>query len=212
MKAAMPSLHAVVRRALRQRRTVGAAAADHLPALHVLGGVARVHAPDVRADRAAIPVRIDFLVQKVVGPLKIAAKCRIVFVRAQHQRRSATPPSHQLRRQQLLLVRRVRLLPQELSKQADVFFHSQVGEIAAVSREQLRLGQRWHRSAFVLVAEEELAGSHRWSRARSRLLSGFLDDWLRQPVTVAEMLARDAVEGRERFQVQCREHLHTSER
>src|SRR5439155_1561304 len=38
-------LHAIVRRALRQRRTVGAAAPDHLPALHVLAGVAKIHPP-----------------------------------------------------------------------------------------------------------------------------------------------------------------------
>ena len=190
------ALHAVVRRALRQRRAVGAAAADHLAALHVLGGVARVHAPDVRADRAAIAVRVGILVQKVVGPLQIAAERRIVLVRAEHQRRAAAPPSHQLRRQQFLLVRRLRLLPQELAERADVLLHAQVGEIAAIARQDLRLRQRRRRSALVVVAEEELAGLHRRSGARRRLLAGSRDDRLRQAVAVAEMLARDAVERR----------------
>ena len=54
-------LDAVVRRAFRQRRPVGAAAADHPPAIHVLGGVARVHAPDVRAERDSVAVRVHSL-------------------------------------------------------------------------------------------------------------------------------------------------------
>jgi hypothetical protein len=53
-----PALDAVLGRAFGQRRTACVPPPpDHLAALHVLAGVAGVHAPDVRADRAAIAVR-----------------------------------------------------------------------------------------------------------------------------------------------------------
>ena len=93
-----------------------------------------------------------------------------------------------------------------------MLFHAQVGEIAAIAREELRLGQRRRRSALVFVAEEELACLHRRSRTRRRLLAGSGDDGLREAVTVAKMLARDAVERREGFEVQRREDVDSGER
>ena len=66
--------------------------------------------------------------------------------------------------------------------------------------------------AFVLVPEEELAGLDRRPGARRRLLAGSFDHGLRQAITVAEMLAGDAVEGRDRFQVQRRQHSDAGER
>jgi hypothetical protein len=98
-------LHPVVGRARRQGGPVRAAAADHLPALHVLGSVTRVHPPDMGADRTAITMRVGFLVQKIVRSLRIPAQGRVVFVGRKHQWRAASPASHQLGRQQFLLVR-----------------------------------------------------------------------------------------------------------
>src|SRR5258705_6971279 len=44
-----PTLDAIVGCPFRQRWTVCTASSDHLPALHVLCGVARIHPADVRA-------------------------------------------------------------------------------------------------------------------------------------------------------------------
>jgi len=65
--------------------------------------------------------------------VQITAQRRVVFVRGEHQRRAAAPSAHQLRRQQLLLVRRLGLLLEEFPEGADVLFHAQVGEVAAIA-------------------------------------------------------------------------------
>src|SRR3954468_13883755 len=65
------AIHAVVRRALRQQRTVRAAAANDLVTREVVGGVARVHATDVRAHRTRVAARIHRRVVEVVGTLPV---------------------------------------------------------------------------------------------------------------------------------------------
>ncbi len=105
-----PALHAVLRRAFRQRRAVGGAAADHAAPVHVRGRVARIHAPDVRAERHGIPVRVHLLVVEVVVPLRVGPERRIVLVRRQHERGAAAPAAHELRGDEFLFLRRLAVL------------------------------------------------------------------------------------------------------
>src|SRR3984893_14564260 len=67
------ALHAVLRRVLRQMRTVGGTAADHAAAVHVRRRVAGVHSAHVRAERHRVAVRIHLLVVEVVVPLEVGA-------------------------------------------------------------------------------------------------------------------------------------------
>ena len=104
------AVHPVVGRALGQCRTVGGAAANHPAPVHVVRGVARVEASRVRSQRAGIPERIHLLVVEVVVAHRVRAQLGIVLVRCQHQRRAAAPAAHELRGEQLLIVRRVGVL------------------------------------------------------------------------------------------------------
>ena len=67
------TLHAVVRRILRQMGPVGGAATDHAAAIHVRRRVAGIHAAHVRAERNRISVRVHLLVVEVVVALRIGA-------------------------------------------------------------------------------------------------------------------------------------------
>ena len=70
-KAAMPRSAAILWRVFRQMRSVGGAATDHAAAIHVRGGVARIHAAHVRAQWNRISMRIHLLVVEVIVPLRI---------------------------------------------------------------------------------------------------------------------------------------------
>ena len=80
------SLYAVVGDTFRQGWTVGAPAADHLVAVHVRRSVARVHAPDVRTERAAITVRVHLCVGKIIVALRISSEGWIVLIRREDKR------------------------------------------------------------------------------------------------------------------------------
>ncbi len=67
------ALYAVLRRVLRQMRTVSGTAADHAAAVHVRRRVAGVHSAHVRAERHRVAMRIHLLVIKVVVPLEVGA-------------------------------------------------------------------------------------------------------------------------------------------
>ena len=89
------ALLAVIRRALRQRRTIGRAAADHAATVHVGCRVARVHAAHVRAERHGITLRIRLLVVEIVVALQIGAQALDRPCRAPVpvERRCASAPS-----------------------------------------------------------------------------------------------------------------------
>src|SRR6266849_5314872 len=61
-----PSLDPVIRRTLWQGRTVSPPAPDHLSPVHVHCGIARVHAPNVRTERAGITVRVHGSVTEII--------------------------------------------------------------------------------------------------------------------------------------------------
>ena len=104
--------------------------------------VARIHAPDVRAERDRIAVRVHLAVVEVVVALQVGAERRVVLLGRQHERRAAAPAAHQLRRDQLLLLRRLAVLAEELAERADVLLELAVGEIAAVAGQASGLRQR----------------------------------------------------------------------
>ena len=143
------ALRAVLRRVLRQMRSVGGAAADHAAAVHVRGGVAGIHAADVRAERHRIAMRVLLLVVEVVVALQIRAQRRIVFVGRQHERRAASPAAHQLRRHEFLLLGRLAVLAQEVAKRADMLLQAAIGHEAAVAGQDLGLRQLDGRAVFV---------------------------------------------------------------
>jgi hypothetical protein len=65
-----------------------------------------------------------------------------------------------------------------------------------------------HVAVFVGVAEDEFARLQRTARAGRRLVARALDDRLREPVTVTEVVVR-VVERRGGVEVERREHLHS---
>src|SRR5579864_7789706 len=90
------SFYAVVGDTFRQRRTISPPSPDHLPPVHVHCGIARVHAPDVCPERAAIAVRVHLCVIKIVAALRISAELWIVPIRHEDKGSAAPPSSHQL--------------------------------------------------------------------------------------------------------------------
>src|SRR5947199_5160210 len=181
------SLCAVVGDTFRQRRTISPPAPDHLPPVHVHCGIARVHAPDVRTERTAIAVRVHLCVIEIIVALRISTELWIVLIGREDKRSAAPPSSHQLGSYQLLLFRCFTMGSEEIAKRAYVLFHSQIGNIAAVARKSFWLRQSGSRTFFVRIAKEKFARFDRWARSGCRLYSRSLDDWLREPITVAEV-------------------------
>ena len=167
------SLYAVVGDTFRQRRTVGPPAPDHLPPVHVHCGIARVHAPDVRTERAAIAVRVHLCVIEIVAALRISTELWIVLIRREDKRSAAPPSSHQLGSYQFLLFRCFTMGSEEIAKRAYVLFHSQIGNIAAVARKDLRLRQSGSRSFFVRIAKKEFTWFNRQDQSRASALLPF---------------------------------------
>src|SRR5262245_39726428 len=198
-------LHAVVGGTFRQVRAVSRATGNHAPAVHVHGRIAGIHATDVRAKWHGIAVRILMFVVEVVVPLRIGAQCRIVFVGREHKWRAAAPPAHEFGRDEFLFLGGFALLVEEVAKSPHMFFEAAIRHIAAVVRKNRWLRQMGGRTLFVRIAEDELAGFQRRTGARCRLFTAALDHWLRQPITVAEVIVR-ILERRCGRHVQRRQH------
>ena len=99
------------------------------------------------------------------------------------------------------------MLAQEVAERPDVLLQAAVGRVAAVAAEDFRLGLAGHVAVLVGIAEDEFARLQRAARAGRRLVARALDDRLRQPVAVAEVVVR-VVERRGGVEVERREHLH----
>src|SRR5947209_5125119 len=63
------ALCAVLRRVVRQMRSVASAAADHAAAVHVRGCIAGIHAAYVCAERHRVPARVHILVGEIIVAL-----------------------------------------------------------------------------------------------------------------------------------------------
>src|SRR5205807_3977235 len=75
------TFHAVFRRAFGQRWSIGSAAPNHPPPIHVGRGVTRIHPPDVRAKWNRIAVRVHFGVVEIIVALRVRAEGWIVLLR-----------------------------------------------------------------------------------------------------------------------------------
>jgi hypothetical protein len=71
-----------------------------------------------------------------------------------------------------------------------VLFHSQIGDIAAVARENFRLWQSGSRTFFVRIAKKKFSCFDRGARAGCRFNTRSLYDGLREPITVTEVFVR----------------------
>src|SRR6266536_2282545 len=182
------ALSAVLGRILRQMRTISGAATYHAAAVHIVPRVEGIRASNVRAERHRIPMRVHLPVVEVVVSLHIGAQRRIVSLGRKHERRAATPAAHKFRRDQLLLFGRFAVLAQEVAEFADMLLQAAISHVAAVAGQNFRLWQIGGRSVFVRVAEDEFARLERRAGAGRRHFASALDDRLREPVAVAEMV------------------------
>src|SRR5438034_9951720 len=161
---------AIFWRAFSKVRTIGRSWTNHAPAIYVGGCVARIHAADVRAERDSIPVWVHFFVVKIIGPLHIRAKLRIISFRREHKRRAAAPAAHELSRDQFLFFRRFAMLAQKITECTDMLLHAAIRHVLTVAGKDFRLRQRWNDLLLVGITENELARFHRPPKAGSRLL------------------------------------------
>src|SRR5215469_16209076 len=60
-----PPLHSVLRLTLRQRWPIRPPSPNHSPPLHVRRRIARIHAPNMCAERAAIAIRVHLAVVEI---------------------------------------------------------------------------------------------------------------------------------------------------
>src|SRR5262245_35642321 len=104
-----------------QRQTIGSAAANHAAAVYVRCSIARVHTAHVRTEGHRISEGIHLFVVEVVVALHVGAQCRILFIGSQHEGSAASPSTHQLRREEFLLLGRLAMLSQKVPKLAHVF-------------------------------------------------------------------------------------------
>src|SRR5262245_10249620 len=197
---------AVVAGPFRQGRTIRPAAPDDSTPVHVVPGVAEIHAPDVGAERRRVPLRVHLCVIEVVVALWIGRELGIVLRGRQRQRCAAAPAAHQLRRDQLLAFRRgPAVLPKEIAKPADVLLHLPIREKASVLRQDLGLQER-DVAVLVRVPEEELSWLERSSGTRRRRDPHSVDFRLRHAIPISEMIV-GVLERRRRLEIERRQRF-----
>src|SRR5262245_39642411 len=196
---------AVVAGPFRQGRTIRPAAPDDSTPVHVVPGVAEIHAPDVGAERRRVPLRVHLCVIEVVVALWIGRELGIILRGRQRQRRAAAPAAHQLGGDEFLLFRRSTVRPEKVPEPADVLLQSAVREIASVPRQDLGLRQR-HVAVFVRIPEEELSRLERSSGARGWRDPRSLDFRLRHAIAISEVIV-GVIERRRRLEIKRRQRF-----
>ena len=199
-KGSDPPLNTVIGGSLRKRRSIRASSSDHFPALHINGGVAWIHAPNVRSERARETVRVHFAIIKIIRSLRICTKAWIVMIGCKNQWCAASPSAHKLRRDQFLLFLGFAVFAEKLAKCTDVFLQPEISQIAAITGKDCRLRQRRRRAFLVVIAEKEFTCLDRRPRSPSRFDAHSLDHRLRKPIAVAEVFPH-TVEWRDRFEI-----------
>ena len=208
-------LAVVLGHALGQRRPVRHAAPDHpvaeaqeprrvelLPAQRI----ARVGAPDVRAERAGVAARVGGEIAEVVGAGRGRVEGGVGGVGRLHERLPVRPASHHLGAQLLLVaaVVELRRVAQDPPEQSHVLVELAVDHVRAVAAERVRRRVRQdallgvHAGVFVRIAQDELAGRERapapaalrHAAAGRPLVAVALDRGLCEAVAEAEVLAR----------------------
>ncbi len=100
------------------------------------------------------------------------------------------------------------MLSEEVAKCAHVLFHSEIGDITSIARENLRLRQLRARSFFIGIAKEEFARLEWGARAGCGFHSRALDGRLREPIAVAKVFV-SVIEWRDSFQVEGGKKLNS---
>src|SRR5207302_883054 len=103
---------------------------------------------------------------------------------------AAAPAPHELRCDQLLFFLCLAVLAQEIAKSAHMLLQAAIGHIAAVAGKNFWLRQIGGRPVFIRVPEDEFARLERRARAGRWHFASALNDRLREPVAVAEMVVR----------------------
>src|SRR5262249_41874673 len=106
--------------------------------------------------------------------------------RRQRQWRPAAPPAHQLRREQLSLLRRAGMVPQEPVERPDSRLVLAEADVGAVAAQRVRRWRRERRAGLARIAEAELARLDRRSLTGERVDAAALDGRLADRVPVAE--------------------------
>ena len=147
-------------------RPIGRAAPDDAVDVHVreLGhvGVARVHAPHVRAKQHLPAVRIGGICEVVV-PARVCAERRVVLRRRERQWRATAPAPHQLRGEQLPLLLRPSVLLQEPVERPDSRLVFAQPDERVISSQHVRPWHRQRHAGLPGIGKDEFAGFDRWS-------------------------------------------------
>jgi hypothetical protein len=153
-------------------------------------------------------MRVHGAIIEIVVSLRIGAEAWVIFGGCEDKWSAASPPPHKLGRYQLLLFWRLAMLTEKIAKRAYVFFHPEIGNIATIVRENLRLRQPDGRAILIGITKKEFPWFNRRTGARCRLYTRSFDDWLREPVAVAEVFVSVVKRG-DRLQIQRGEKFHS---
>jgi hypothetical protein len=151
-------------------------------------------------ERTAIPIRVHIGVIKIIVAAMICSEAWVIFVAREDKRSAAPPPSHQLGSYHLLLLGGLTMFSEKIAKSAYMLLDHEIGNVATVARKNLRLGHSGSRAFLIGIAKKEFTWLDWRARAGCRLHSGSLDDWLREPIAVAEVFM-SIVKRRDSFQI-----------
>ena len=90
-----------------------------------------------------------------------------------------------------------------------MLLQAQIGDVAAVARNDLRLRQSGREVELIGITEEKFARLDERARSRRRVVAAAFDRRLRQTVAIAEMLVR-VIEGRNGCEIEARQHGHAA--
>src|SRR6185295_4192857 len=133
-EAEPPVLAVVFEHALGKSWAVVGPAADHPVEADDAGddGVARVHASDVRSDRALETPGIVVVIQEVVVARRIGTESRIVAIGRERERRTTPPAADELGRDQLFVLRVGGVRADVLTERRDVLMKLPEDDVGAV--------------------------------------------------------------------------------
>ena len=121
-------------------------------------------------------MRVQLLVGEVVVPLHVGARASgSSLLGREHERRAAAPAAHQLGGDQFLLFGGLAVLAEEIAKLPHMLFEPAIGHVAAVPRQNFRLGAVGYDAVLVGVAKDELAGLQRLAGSGRRCYAVSLD-------------------------------------
>jgi hypothetical protein len=162
----------------------------------------------MRPKRAGITVWVHTCVIEIIVTAIISSKTWVVFVPREDKWSAAPPPSHQLGSYHFLLLGCLAMFSEEIAKSAYMLLDHEIGNVAAVARKNVRLGHSASRTFFIGIAKKKFTWLNWRARAGCRLHSRSLDDRLREPIAIAEVLM-SVVKRRDSFQIKGGEKFNS---